>query len=134
MKTKQTKQIDIRRAALIQLSVKARAYREEQLQMAQSADDFLLWSQTRINDIIADWYRNESGAKEFRTFKQWKEEGYIIKKGSKAYILWSRKRKATKAGEAPEGNDPNTEEYEFFPIAYLFSDLQVEKGEARNVN
>ncbi len=134
METKSKKQIDIRRQALIQMSVKARGYRDEQIKKARTETDLLYWSSVRINDIIAQWYRDESGATTFKTFKQWKEDGYSIKKGSKAFILWAKKRKATKQGEQPkQGEDPTMEDYEFFPIAYLFSDLQVEKG-GQNVN
>ena len=52
MKTKSNKQIDIRRAALIELSIKARAYREEQLNNANTEQQLLYWSAIRINDII----------------------------------------------------------------------------------
>lgn len=130
MKSQSNKQIDLRRAALIQLSVKARAYREEQLNKAETDEQLLFWSAIRINDIIAGWYREESGAKQFKTFAQWKAEGYNIKKGSKAFILWSKKKSVTKPGEATENNtEPTETAYEFFPIAYLFSDLQVEKAQ-----
>lgn len=138
MKTNLNKQIDVRRAALIELSIKARAYREDQLKQAKTEQELLYWSAIRINDIIADWYKKESGATIFKTFAQWKKDGYNIKKGSKAFILWSKKKSVTKSGEAIEANTELTEEtaYEFFPIAYLFSDLQVEKVQkgGQNVN
>lgn len=127
METNTKKQIDIRREVLIQLSVKARKFREEQLQKAKSEKELLYWSCMRVNDIIAQWYKEDSGATVFKTFNQWKNEGYKIKKGSKAFVLWSKKTKATKHGETQSG-EPTTDDYEFFPIAYLFSDLQVEKG------
>ncbi|WP_337941423.1 ArdC-like ssDNA-binding domain-containing protein [Parabacteroides sp.] len=131
MKTNLNKQIDVRRAALIELSIKARAYREEQLRHAETEQQLLYWSSIRINDIIADWYRKESGATIFKTFAQWKKDGYNIKKGSKAFILWSKKKSVTKPGEAIEASTEPTEEtaYEFFPVAYLFSDLQVEEAQ-----
>lgn len=130
MKSEFNKQIDLRRAALIELSIKARAYREEQLHKAETEQQLLFWSSIRINDIIAGWYRETSGATEFRTFAQWKADGYNIKKGSKAFILWSKKKSVTKPGEATENNtEPTETAYEFFPIAYLFSNLQVEKAE-----
>lgn len=100
MKSESNKQIDLRRAALIELSVKARAYREEQLHKAETEQQLLFWSSIRINDIIAGWYRETSGATEFKTFAQWKADGYNIKKGSKAFILWSKKKSVTKPGEA----------------------------------
>lgn len=134
MKSNLNKQIDVRRAALIELSVKARVYRENQLKKAQTEQQFLYWSAIRINDIIADWYRQQTGAKIFKTFAQWKADGYNIIKGSKAFILWSKKKSVKKQGEITDNNtEPTETAYEFFPIAYLFSDLQVEKG-GQNVN
>lgn len=98
---------------------------------ANTEQQLLYWSAIRINDIIADWYRKESGATVFKTFAQWKTDGFNIKKGSKAFILWSRKRTATKGEETTSDNTGASENkgisYEFFPISYLFSDLQVEK-------
>ncbi|MCL1942080.1 MAG: hypothetical protein FWF54_00820 [Candidatus Azobacteroides sp.] len=35
--------------------------------------------------------------------------------------------------DSGNGEEPAEENYEFFPIAYLFSDLQVEKTETSNV-
>lgn len=128
MKSNLNKQIDVRRAALIELSIKARKYREDELKKAQTESQILFWSSIRINDIIANWYRKDSGAETFKTFSQWKTDGYNIKKGSKAFILWSKKKSVTKQGEQTENNtEPKDSMYEFFPIAYLFSDLQVEK-------
>lgn len=92
MKTNLNKQIDVRGAALIELSIKARAYREEQLRHAETEQQLLYWSSIRINDIIADWYRKESGATIFKTFAQWKKDGYNIKKAQK-HLFYGRKRK-----------------------------------------
>lgn len=135
MKSNSNKQIDFRRAALIQLSGKARSYKKEKMDHAETEEEFLYWSSLRINDIIAEWYKKESGAKTLKTFSQWKSEGYNIKRGSKSFILWSKKKSVTKTSET--NTQPSEEEaYEFFPIAYLFSDLQVEKAQegGNNVN
>lgn len=127
MKSILNKQIDVRRAALIELSIKARAYREDQLKKAETEQQLLYWSAIRINDIIAEWYRQQSGAKVFKTFAQWKTDGYNIIKGSKAFILWSKKKSVTKQNESDNNTEPTETAYEFFPVAYLFSDLQVDK-------
>lgn len=127
MKSNLNKQIDVRRAALIELSIKARAYREDQLKKAETEQQLLYWSAIRINDIIAEWYRQQSGAKIFKTFAQWKANGYNIIKGSKAFILWSKKKSVTKQSESDNNTEPTETAYEFFPVAYLFSDLQVDK-------
>jgi len=136
MKTKDGKQprnIDLRREVLIALSVKARAYRDKQMKTADSAEAAMMWAGMRINDIVAMWYREQSGATIFKTFKQWHEEGLFVKKGEKAFVLWGRKRKSVEKHEQkPEGveGDPQGHEYEFFPIVYLFSDLQVQPSRA----
>ncbi len=124
MKTKSNTQIELRRSALIHLSVEARTLREQRIKEASTERDLLYWSSIRINDIIADRYRKESGANVFKSFQQWQREGFRVRKGEKAYVLWSKKRNVTKS--AGENEEPNEISYKFFPIAYLFSDLQVE--------
>ena len=54
---------------------------------------------------------------EFKLFGQWKKDGFKIKKGSKGYPVWGAPKEHTK-------QDGTT--YEFFPVAYLFSEFQVE--------
>lgn len=103
---------DIRRAALIKLSDKAREIREE-----AGAEEYL-------NDIIIREFYQKDGHEEFHLLSAWNELGYKVKKGSKAFTIWGRKRKKEADPEA-QGEEAKT--YEFFPLAYLFSNLQVEK-------
>lgn len=69
------------------------------------------------------------GAEEFNTFKQWKEQGATIKKGSKAFLVWGQPIGKQRAQEAQQKGQeaPEEDEYRFFPICYLFSDKQVIK-------
>jgi hypothetical protein len=53
-----------------------------------------------------------------------------VQRGSKAFVLWSKKRKAQKEVQTDKG-EPEEREYDFFPIAYLFSDLQVKPIQPR---
>lgn len=76
-----------------------------------------------INDIVIEQFYTKDGHTEFALFNDWRQRGYKIKKGSKAFVIWGRKRKAQKAAEEPE-KDPD--EFKFFPLAYLFSNKQVE--------
>lgn len=76
-----------------------------------------------INDIIIEQFYTKDGHTEFALFNDWRQRGYKIKKGSKAFVIWGKKRKAQKAAEEPE-KDPD--EFKFFPLAYLFSNKQVE--------
>lgn len=87
-----------------------------------------------INEILLSMIYETDGATEFNTFGQWKELGYTILKGSKAFVIWGqprtgneKKEETDKAAES-EGED----EYSFFPVCYLFSDKQVRKIEVNN--
>ena len=84
-----------------------------------------------INDILKLWEKERTGATEFKSFFQWKLEGYSVKKGEKAFVLWGRKRKATAKQEVDGKDDPQEEEYKFYPLAYVFSDAQIERTEDR---
>ncbi len=64
---------------------------------------------------------------EFKTFRQWKEEGYTILKGSRAFVLWGQPRKVS---QVPEG-ETEPEEYKYWPLCYLFANTQVYKREPK---
>lgn len=72
-----------------------------------------------INAGLAGYYAQQ-GHKVLKTFKQWKEEGFAIKKGSKALLMWGEPKPTKKEEVSDEQKET------FFPLAYLFSDLQVE--------
>ncbi len=77
----------------------------------------------RVNDVILNaMYKNDEH-NEFNTFKGWKEKGYIVTKGSKAFIIWSKPRKVEKKNEKKESGK---DEYKMYGIAHLFSNAQVE--------
>lgn len=124
-KTNKQAALQEKRRILAELSNKARQYREERACEAArqgDADLALSFANMPVNEVIKKWYREQTGAKTFKTFRQWQEAGYSVMKGSKAFLLWSRKRQVISL-------DPEAEEYEFFPIAFMFSDLQVEQAE-----
>ena len=64
--------------------------------------------------IIATIFRNELH-QIFKSFDQWKIEGFKVKKGEKAFCVWG----------APVAKNENEEE-SFFPFKFLFSNAQVE--------
>ncbi len=132
-KTDGQKRVDFRRTQLKELSIKARAHRENMVGKALAAGNLQeveRWTMAKVNDIIADWYRDSTGATEFKTFRQWLTAGFAVQRGSKAFVLWSRKRNAKKEVQSDKG-EPEEQEYDFFPIAYLFSNLQVEPRNTR---
>ena len=77
-----------------------------------------------INEGLAMYYA-EQGHTTLKSFKRWKEEGFMIKKGSKALLLWGEPKLLNKQPE--ENKKENEKEQTFFPVAYVFSNLQVEK-------
>ncbi|MEE9363701.1 MAG: ArdC-like ssDNA-binding domain-containing protein [Cellulophaga sp.] len=79
-----------------------------------------------VNQGILDLYRNENHT-EFHTFKKWKELGYKVVKGKKAFFIWSRPIKVThKATEKEKQENKADKEFKFFGLAHLFSNAQVE--------
>jgi len=77
-----------------------------------------------LNAAIIEEVYKKDGNTVFKTFEQWKKDGFSIAKGSQAFVVWGKPRqignKETKEGEEDEKN-------EFFPICYLFSNKQVYK-------
>ena len=88
-----------------------------------------------INEILLNLIYNTDGATEFNTFAQWKELGYTILKGSKAFVIWGQPRTGNEKKEETDTKQAEGEEdkYSFFPVCYLFSDRQVRKVEIAGV-
>jgi len=74
------------------------------------------------NAVIETFYRKE-GNTEFNTYKQWKEKGYQVKKGERAFFVWA---KPLAALQAEKGEEPPEENGKYFPLCFLFSNRQVE--------
>lgn len=79
-----------------------------------------------VNALLRQYYA-QAGHTELKTFGEWKEAGYFVRKGEKAIILWGHPR-SLKADEAPaDTNEAKDEQRDFYPLAYLFSNQQVNK-------
>lgn len=79
-----------------------------------------------INSAIIQTIYKKEGHEEFKTFDQWKEQGFSVKKGEKAFYIWAKPLNALK--EEKEGAAPETEEgAKFFPLCFLFSNKQVRR-------
>lgn len=72
-----------------------------------------------VNEALKEFYA-ERGHTTLNTYRQWAELGYQVKRGEKALLLWGSPRKKEQA--MPEDED---EAYKFWPLAYVFSNLQV---------
>lgn len=75
-----------------------------------------------VNDALVLIYAMQ-GHDEVHSFNQWKELGYVVKKGEKALLLWGEPRKGLKQEKQ---QDNEKDEFKFFPLAYVFSNKQVE--------
>lgn len=84
-----------------------------------ATDDFTTINEAIINGI----YKEENpDIIDFKTYKQWKEEGKQVKKGSKSFVIWGKPKKAQE--EKPDSEE--TDKYKYWPMCYLFSNLQLE--------
>lgn len=74
--------------------------------------------------IVNSIYKNDLNT-DFKTFNKWKSEGFIVKKGEKAFLVWGRPKEKQ---EAEQGKEPTTDDdHKFFPLAFLFSNAQIQK-------
>lgn len=79
----------------------------------------------KLNDAIIERYKEENPEIEsFNTYNGWKKEGYQVKKGEKAFLVWGRP-KNIQEGESAQPTDDGDEDRDFYPVAFIFSNLQV---------
>jgi hypothetical protein len=65
--------------------------------------------------------------KEFKTFKGWLKEGFSVKKGETAFLVWGRPSQENKEGEVkPIIENDDSENGTFFPVSFIFSNAQVQ--------
>lgn len=82
--------------------------------------------EANVNELLREFYAG-TGHTELKTFDQWKEDGYFVRKGEKALLLWGKPKASKNAiQEATEqGKSEEDADTDFYPIAYLFSKQQV---------
>ncbi len=68
-----------------------------------------------INTAILASYKSETH-QTFKSFDEWKSEGFTVKKGEKSFCIWGK----------PITRENGEESYEFFPLLHLFSNAQVD--------
>jgi len=78
-----------------------------------------------VNDAIVDSYKTLT-AREFETYNGWLDRGFKVRKGSKGKPVWGKPKQSRKTAQV-EGD-----EYKYFPMAFLFSNEDVEPLQARN--
>ena len=110
-KSSKKDQYKANRSALIQLSTALR------LLVKEGALD-------SVNEGLKEIYeKSDPEISEFKTFWQWKDEGFTIKRGSKAFLIWGQPRRGSQVAEGSE----EPEEYNYWPLCYLFANTQVYK-------
>lgn len=103
------------------------ANRKKIIALSQNARLLMEMGQAEsVNDGLLMIYETENPKiKEMNTFGQWKDKGFTILKGEKAFLVWGQPRKVS---QIPEGaTEP--EEFKYWPLCYLFADTQVIKPE-----
>jgi len=101
------------REKLIEISNKAREIRESLPQEYET-----------LNDVIVEHIYKDEVNRVFHTYKYWLENGFQVKKGQKAFLIWGKKRK-NKENTEPNENKDTEPNYSFFPLAFLFSNAQI---------
>lgn len=122
------KPINPKREKLILLSAQASELREEFINNAVSEKQAEFYAEKPLNYYLLNHIYQTDGATEFNTFKQWKEQGRTIKKGSTAFAIWGQPIRPKVKSETKEEEQ---DEYKYFPMCYLFSNLQLVEPEAK---
>ncbi len=104
--------------------------------IAQAEIEFLMDSEgeeVTVNEWLVAHYKEQTGAKEFHSYKGWAELGYQVQKGSIAFRVWAKPRKVTKKEEVENiqtgAVEDSEKKYKFWGMASIFSDQQVQKIE-----
>ena len=121
MNTKQEK-----RQALRDLSNSLKATKELDPTFAPDA--------VTVNDLLTYYYKLK-GHSELKTFKEWLNVGYCVRKGETALLLWATPIARNKKEEKEKSQQTKEEEKgkeDFYPICCVFSNQQVSKLENGN--
>ena len=80
-----------------------------------------------VNEAILASYK-EGDNQDFKSYNQWHEDGYQVRKGERAFALWGRPKEHETENDSPEKPQGASEEHmsKFFPIAFVFSNKQVD--------
>ena len=78
-----------------------------------------------VNEGLAEIYKEENPEIEkFNSFQQWKNAGKTILKGATAYLFWGQPTEYSQE-EMDENSTEEEKKMKYFPLCYLFSNLQV---------
>lgn len=128
--TTNTQQAEATQQVLTEKQELARARRKalkdlcNELQQAAKATGV----EMKPNELLREHYA-QAGHTELKSFSEWKEAGYYVKKGEKAILLWAHPKPSREAKELAksQGKSEDEAKNDFYPLAYLFSSKQVAK-------
>ncbi len=89
-----------------------------------------------INEGLINSYRNDTH-KEFHSYVSWRNNGYQVKLGEKAFLIWgtpilnNKDDKTNETEPKAEQTEPKENEDSYYPLAYIFSNAQVELIETK---
>lgn len=97
--------------------------------LSAMAKQGLLPSFPTVNGLLRHYYESR-GYKDLKTFHQWKKEGFAVKKGEKAILLWAQPVASNQSKEAATqaGKDETEAKEDYFPVCYVFAACQVHKN------
>lgn len=104
------------------LSEQAREFKQNLINKAPTLEQAEVIQEMRVNDIILNYFYKDAENTEFHSYKGWQELGMQVKKGSKAFVIWGRKRQNIDDKKAAT---EEKDQYKFFPLAFVFSNNQV---------
>ena len=92
-----------------------------------------------INEMLRAYYAKQANITELNTFDQWKEKGYQVRRGEKAFLFWgkpkSRQQQPTEPSEdeseqAQQVEPLTARQNDYYPLCYLFDISQCHKMNA----
>jgi len=81
------------------------------------------FEEQKVNSLIKLFHYKLSDSLKLNTFHGWLKEGYKVKKSEKAFLFWGQPLKHKE--ETEENKEAEEPKGKFFPLCYLFSNLQV---------
>lgn len=105
------------------LSRELKKAHKEKIDQAETQEQAERLQTIGTNELLLTHYKETTGAKEFHTFKQWKEKGFCVNKGQQSFRFWGTPLGARdKSGDSEDHSKDS-----FFPMCCVFSDQQVSK-------
>ncbi|KAF0200623.1 MAG: hypothetical protein FD170_3372 [Bacteroidetes bacterium] len=81
-----------------------------------------------VNEAVIEMFYRQDGHQEFNTLWEWNKKGYRVKSGSRAFAVWATPKKLNRVEQQEQDED---KKMDFYPICYLFSNLQVNQQSER---